>query len=365
MTVTHPGRPGVLALMALVLAMPPRSLAAPDSPSNLTDLLRAESSVLRPLERITGEVLAAEQALADARRDLAAVEYRLAETERRIKALQTRSAGQQSRLRARLKLLYKMSRGGFARAVLDRADSEDLFSRLSAASRVVQRDVDEIALYRRELARHRRQRAALRTAQKAREAALATVVATYRKLRRARDVQFRRLWQVRTDRKIQMKLAGELTDRQHRLLKRVAGLNVKVGRAEGFSARKGSLARPVAGAIVGRFGRPLPDAHQVEVMRQGVTFRSRPRAWVRAVAPGVVRVAGPFSGFGTIVLLQHADNFFTVHGFLGSTRVKQGQRVAEGARIGRAGRDPLTGQPGAYFELRHNDTPKDPVLWFR
>ena len=76
-------------------------------------------------------------------------------------------------------------------------------------------------------------------------------------------------------------------------------------------------------------------------------------------------MAGPVDGYGQLALLDHGDGFFTLYGFLASVEVKSGEEVKRGQRLGRAGLDPLTGEPALYFEVRRKERPLDPSVWIR
>jgi septal ring factor EnvC (AmiA/AmiB activator) len=77
-----------------------------------------------------------------------------------------------------------------------------------------------------------------------------------------------------------------------------------------------------------------------------------------------VGFADAFTGFGTLVILDHGANHFSLYGFLGSTAVAEGQPVQEGDELGRVGLSPA-GLPELYFEMRIDGRSVDPVQWLR
>ena len=84
---------------------------------------------------------------------------------------------------------------------------------------------------------------------------------------------------------------------------------------------------------------------------------------VRSVAPGLVRLAGWFRGYGKIVILDHGDEYFTVLGHLEEIRVDVGDRVTSGDVIGTVGDTGSLLGARLYFEIRHGGEPQDPVDW--
>ena len=85
---------------------------------------------------------------------------------------------------------------------------------------------------------------------------------------------------------------------------------------------------------------------------------------VRAVHDGTVAFAGPFTGFGNLVIIDHGSNTFTLYGQLGAMNVAQGVKVDRGEPLGTAGRM-LVGIPGVYFEIRVDGKPVDPLEWLK
>jgi len=85
---------------------------------------------------------------------------------------------------------------------------------------------------------------------------------------------------------------------------------------------------------------------------------------VRAVHGGVVAFAAPFSGFGTLVILDHGGGAFTIYGHLAEARVERGTRVSRAGVVGTVGLAPA-GSAALYFEVRVDGRPADPLQWLR
>ena len=78
-----------------------------------------------------------------------------------------------------------------------------------------------------------------------------------------------------------------------------------------------------------------------------------------------VAFAGPFTGFGHLIIVQHAPQTFSLYGHLTSGSVAKGDRVTPGQPIGRAGRPPGARDSRLYFELRVDGQPVNPLQWLR
>jgi murein DD-endopeptidase MepM/ murein hydrolase activator NlpD len=78
---------------------------------------------------------------------------------------------------------------------------------------------------------------------------------------------------------------------------------------------------------------------------------------VIAAADGKVGYAGPFRGYGNLVILEHAGNLFSVYGYLDQVQAEPGKRLSKGEHIGTAGVREVSGAPGFYFEVRKGELP--------
>ena len=74
--------------------------------------------------------------------------------------------------------------------------------------------------------------------------------------------------------------------------------------------------------------------------------------------------AAPFTGFGTLVIVDHGGNAYSLYGHLSQALVTKGAAVKRGSIVGAVGQTP-TGVAALYFELRIDGRPVDPVQWLR
>ncbi len=331
----------------------------------LTDLLARETSTLAYLEKVARRVMEIETELFELAKKKKQTDYQSREAQRRIAALVKRQRKQRRDIRLRVRHLYKASRGGFARLMLNSAEGGSLFSRLSAATLILKRDIKEIRVYKKELhlqesEKHRLEKQ--RDAHVRLERRLKQTLAAQKKVQKE---QYRMLWFLRINRVYRQKLREDLSRQQRALLGRIRYLSVMLGRAKGFGRLKGKLFYPVYGTIVGRFGSASDTAQGISVLRNGLTFRTYRRGRIKVVGRGMVRVAERVPGYGNLVIIEHAGGYFTVYGFLSHIGVREGQLLYPGAQIGLTGLDPLDGRPALYFEIRRGHYPEDPTPWFR
>lgn len=108
---------------------------------------------------------------------------------------------------------------------------------------------------------------------------------------------------------------------------------------------------PAAGAIVTGFG----EVAATGVRSRGLTLATRPGAQLIAPADGRIAFAGAYRGFGQIVIIEHVGGWTSLITGLARTKLKVGERIAQGDPLGRA----ADNRPRITVELRRNGRPID------
>ena len=233
-----------------------------------------------------------------------ALDYLVRKTDLLSRSLVERRA----HLRKRLRVMYKMSQGGFLRLLVGADSATDLFARRNAAERILHRDLAELEAVREELGELKGLREKLRES----EQRAATLLVE------AREAQ-------------------------------VAG----VGEHPRF-------ARPVKGAIVHPFG-PYQDEAGLSFTRDGIDLATPPGTPVFPVEAGAVRAVVEVPGIGTSVIVDHGEwgggGWVSVLGNLKDVKVRLGARVAPRYPIGVAAGDTI------HVQLTQHGTWIDPSLF--
>ena len=126
-----------------------------------------------------------------------------------------------------------------------------------------------------------------------------------------------------------------------------------------FSTARGSLPLPAAGRVVGRF-----DEHDGDgLVSKGITIATRSGALVVSPHYGRVAFAGPFRGYGQLLIIEHGERYHTLISGLGRIDAVLGQVVSISEPVGMMG-SPGDVLPRLYLEIRHDDRPVDPLPWF-
>lgn len=327
----------------------------------LASLTRTLLIELRGLE-LEREIKAQEVKKAEA--ELAAVASALAQTSARLTALEAERLATTPGVEERLVEIYKRGRGGYVRLLLQTSDLRALGRMSRGVASVARLDRVRFDAHRQTIRAEREAIAEL----EARKKEVASAQAEASRARQALDVAVathnRRIDELDRRRDLAARYVGELENAQAELQQRVGTL--AAGQSEGLPLApfRGALEWPVAGRVLSRFGRNPAGRFSTAIVRNGIEIATLDAQQVRAVHGGTAAYAAPFTGFGTLVILDHGAGAFTLYGHLGEATVAPGARVERGAVVGRAGRSP-EGVQALYFELRIDGRPVDPVQWLR
>ncbi|WP_086664972.1 M23 family metallopeptidase [Lentzea kentuckyensis] len=122
--------------------------------------------------------------------------------------------------------------------------------------------------------------------------------------------------------------------------------------------KRPKFARPAVGEFTSGYGGRWGKLHL------GIDIAGPVGTPILAAADGVVKDAGPISGFGQWVRLEHADGTITVYGHVDSYSVRAGQRVQAGQQIARMGNRGQSTGPHLHFEVWNPSGQKiNPLTW--
>ncbi|MDR2094157.1 MAG: M23 family metallopeptidase [Treponema sp.] len=82
---------------------------------------------------------------------------------------------------------------------------------------------------------------------------------------------------------------------------------------------------------------------------------------VKSLSRGTVVSAGPYRGFGKVVIVQMSGGYLYVYGGCERLSVKEGDRVVSGTELGSLGIDAVSQKPKLFFLVYRNSTPIDPA----
>ena len=129
-------------------------------------------------------------------------------------------------------------------------------------------------------------------------------------------------------------------------------------RAPSISRARGTMPFPVAGRVVGLYGQAMDTG----MTRKGILIRTRLVAQVVAPHDGRVMFAGPFRGYGRLLIIEHGEGYHSLLAGLGRIDATLGQSVLAGEPVGLMG-SANGNKPELYVEFRRNGQPINPLPW--
>lgn len=347
-----------------------RAAEARQQEQALTGDIAAQSEQIDSLESdigvLRGEVGRLEAQLDRSKSLLRAVEQELDEKKRTLgRARELLTVGQR-RLSARLVELYTSGEPDTMAVVLGAESLDELIDLIDMRSRVLEQDtglVDEIKGMRTRVTRERdraarlRQKRAIETARieshtDERRAAMSSLVARRDSVASLRASRQRSLASVQVQRREWEAQADALEAQSSRVTSLIAAAPATTTAAASSS---GGFIWPVGGTLVSPYGQRWGRLHS------GIDIAAPAGTPIAASASGQVVYAGSMSGYGLIVVIQHAGGIATAYAHNSSISVSVGQSVGQGETIAAVGCSGHCFGDHVHFEVRVGGSPVDPM----
>ncbi|MGH7446602.1 MAG: murein hydrolase activator EnvC family protein [Longimicrobiales bacterium] len=130
----------------------------------------------------------------------------------------------------------------------------------------------------------------------------------------------------------------------------------------------GTLAWPVEGSVVYRFG-PDRKPDGIVLKHQGIGIAAPAGTPVTAVESGVVEFAGSFPGYGPTVIISHGGGYRTLYLYLQAIHATANQVIRAGEALGTVGGERTPEGAHIEFQVRvpldGSIEPVDPLTWLR
>ena len=124
--------------------------------------------------------------------------------------------------------------------------------------------------------------------------------------------------------------------------------------------------KPVGvGPITSYFGERSDPFTGEDGFHKGLDFGGTAGEPVMAVAAGVVTWAGERSGYGTLIEINHGNGYVTRYAHNQTALVKVGETVTRGEQIALMGSTGHSTGPHVHFEVLHNGTQIDPLMFVK
>lgn len=139
----------------------------------------------------------------------------------------------------------------------------------------------------------------------------------------------------------------------------MATLSPPVAGIPSFRSARGSLPLPARGRLVRTYG----EETEFGTPSKGLYIETLKSAQVVAPFDGQIVFAGPFRGYGLLLIIRHSEGYHTLMAGLFRIDATAGQWVLAGEPVGAMG-NPAGGNPTLYVELRHEGQAINLLPWF-
>ena len=300
----------------------------------------------------------------EAERALSASKEELNDATRRLELLEEQRLRGLPDLKQQLVETYKRGRSGYLRLLLSAGDLRGFARATRAMTALTFRQERILNDYHVTVDALRTERGVLQT----KMAELKTRDANARRARglaeKAVADRAALIEQIDSRRDLTAQFVGELQLARERLDQQISGLAAGRGAVTvPLAPFRGGLEWPLTGDVASRFGQPT-GRQGGPLVRSGMEIAAPEGTVGRAMHGGTVGYAEGYTGLGTLVILDHGGNNYSLYGYLLSLSVQRGEAVEAGAELGRVGPSPA-GPPQLYFELRIDGRSVDPVQWLK
>ena len=116
--------------------------------------------------------------------------------------------------------------------------------------------------------------------------------------------------------------------------------------------------------VASGFGMRIHPIYGIPKMHNGLDFTAPQGTPIYATGDGRVTMAGPGTGTGNHVIINHGYGYETVYMHMVRVKARVGQQVKRGEVIGWVGSTGASTGPHCHYEVHINNRPVDPVYFF-
>jgi len=332
---------------------------------------KKRDSVLQGLQSLDERLVQYRQAHQDISRKLRKKDQEIETLTRQMATLQDRIDERRDAILARLRIQYMEGRLGHWKTLLASDSYGDFQRRLLYLSAVSERDYALMGTFRTDvdqMQRAERQREEARTGMLAYKQSTEKHLADIKSIKKEKRVYLTRIIHEKESYERALQELERSASRVDSLLRELENRRrAAMARppAAGSLPRglKGLLPWPAEGNVVTFFGRQKHPTFNTYVQRKGIEIRTPEGSAIHAVMPGTVVYADWLKGYGLVIIIDHANGFFSLYAHASKILTAVGVQVTGGQAIGETGDTGMTGENTLYFELREGADPVDPLQW--
>ncbi len=148
------------------------------------------------------------------------------------------------------------------------------------------------------------------------------------------------------------------SEREERIRKQQMALKAKE-----FPKLKGQLAWPAEGRVITKFGRQWNPKLKTTTENPGIDIKGKPGSEVRTVLGGIVTTITFIRGFGTTIIIDHGNGFYTVYSHVTNVETNEDSEVRGGDVIAYMGDSGSINGSQLHFEVWGQGKKLNPEIW--
>lgn len=292
------------------------------------------------------------------------LEVRISDLNKNVSELDQSSKLQRALLAERLRAIYKLGGASLARFLFSSNSSTSLERNLKILGIVASRDLDLIKTYGRDLQDLQYKKKSLALRLESLKSVETKIANQERQLRQEQELKGKILDGIRKSRLFALNKINGLREKSLQFNFEETGLFDLLFKPS-FADQKGFLPQPLQGVVTQKFGLMKGEEHPYTVSSKGIFISAAQGSPVKSIFEGRVSYVGELPGFGTTLIVDHGDHYYSVYSHAQEVQVNIGDEISKSQVIAKVGEAPQESNPGLYFEIRHFSEPYDPQQWMK
>jgi len=332
---------------------------------------KKRDSLLQGLQTLDERLVRVRHANQDVSRKIRKKDQEIETINQQITKLQGSIRQRRDAILARLRVQYMEGRSGYWKTLLASDSYGDFQRRLQYLSAVSERDYALLETFKADVNN-------MEDAERQRESARAGM----RVYKQSTEKQLQEMSSVKKEKKVYLTKITREKESSERALQELEKSATRIDsllreleqRRRAALARppvagslhrgvKGTLPWPVDGSVISFFGRQKHPTFNTYVQRKGIEIRATEGSLIHAVMQGTVVYADWLKGYGLVIILDHANGFFSLYAHASKILTTVGGQVTANQAIGETGDTGMTKENTLYFELREGAEAVDPLQW--
>ena len=132
-----------------------------------------------------------------------------------------------------------------------------------------------------------------------------------------------------------------------------------------FPKLQGQLEWPAKGRVITKFGRQWNPKLKTTTENPGIDIKGKPGSEIRSVLGGIVTTITFIRGFGTTIIIDHGNGFYTVYGHVTKVETYEDSQVRGGEVIAYMGDSSSINGAQLHFEIWGQGKKLDPEKWLK